>query len=117
MLRVCGGDNIFAQRQRRFPLAADLRQLPEGCSDRTAQRDCRYPRISLDEMVVLRPDVILLPDEPYPFTDADREDFLPFLDVPAVQQQRIYLIDGKVMSWYGVRIGESLKTLQVYLSR
>lgn len=117
MLWVCGGDNIFAQRERRFPLAADLQRQPERHNRHTAQRDRRYPRIGLDEMAALRPDIILLPDEPYVFTEADRDDFLPFIHVPAVQQQRIYLIDGKVISWYGTRIGESLRTLQGYLLR
>lgn len=115
MLWVCGGDNIFTHRQRRFPLAADLRQQPERRGKRTAQRDRRYPRIGLDEMAARRPDIILLPDEPYAFTAADRDDFLPFIDVPAVQHQRIFLIDGKVLSWYGTRIGKSLSTLQGYL--
>lgn len=117
MLWVCGGDNIFAHRRRRFPLAADLRQQPERRGKRTAQRDRRYPRIGLDEMAARCPDIILLPDEPYAFTEADRDDFLPFTDVPAIRYQRIYLIDGKVISWYGTRIGESLRTLQGYLSR
>ena len=112
MLRVCGGDNIFAQRQRRFPLAADLRQEAPTSTNRTVERDRRYPRVSLDEMASRRPDIILLPDEPYMFTEFDRDDFLSFNDVPAVQQQRIYLIDGKIISWYGTRIGESLRTLQ-----
>lgn len=117
MLWVCGGDNIFAQRNRRFPLAADLQRQPERDSASTSERDRRYPRIALDEMAGLRPDIIILPDEPYPFTDADRDDFLPFVNVPAVQQQRIYLIDGKVLTWYGIRIARSLKTLQGYLLR
>ena len=117
MLQVCGGDNIFAQRQRRFPLASDLQRQPERQQQRTANRDRRYPRITLDEMAALRPDVILLPDEPYPFTEADRDNFLPFDTIPAVRQQRIYLIDGKVLSWYGTRIGNSLSTLQGILLR
>lgn len=115
MLHVCGGDNIFAQRQRRFPLSADLRQAAQYSSTRTAARDRRYPRVSLDEMAARRPHVILLPDEPYLFTASDIDDFTAWQDVPAVQQQRIYLIDGKIISWYGTRIGASLRTLQKYL--
>jgi ABC-type Fe3+-hydroxamate transport system substrate-binding protein len=115
MLWVCGGDNIFAQRQRRFPLAADLSTQPARLSDRDAERDLRYPRLTLQEMAALRPEVILLPDEPYLFTAADVGDFTPFVDAPAVQQQRIHLIDGKLVSWYGPRIGRSLQTLRALL--
>ena len=115
VLRVCGGDNIFADRDRRFPLAADLGQQPERTGSRDAERDRRYPRVTLDEMAALRPDVILLPDEPYVFSEADVADFTAFTDVPAVSEQRIHLIDGKVLSWYGPRIGRSLRTLRALL--
>lgn len=111
-LRVCGGDNIFARRQRRFPLAADLGRHPEATGERYAERDRRYPRITLAEMATLAPEVILLPDEPYVFSTADTAAFTPFPDVPAVRDGRIYLIDGKMVSWYGPRIGHSLRTLR-----
>lgn len=112
MLQVCGGDNIFAQRQRRFPLRADLGQSPEATGTRYAARDRRYPRVTLAEMAALQPEVILLPDEPYVFGPGDLADFAPFTDVPAVQQGRIHLIDGKLVTWYGPRIGASLRTVR-----
>ncbi len=111
MLQMCGGDNIFAQRDRRFPLAADLGRESARLGDRDKGRDRRYPRVTLDEVATLRPEVILLPDEPYVFSEADLADFLPFTEVPAVATGRIHLIDGKLISWYGPRIGESLQTL------
>lgn len=114
-LRVCGGDNIFALRQRRFPLAADLGRQPEASGERDTGRDRRYPRITLDEMAALRPEVILLPDEPYAFSTDDIADFTPFPEVPAVRHGRLYLIDGKMVSWYGLRIGHSLRTLRELL--
>jgi len=114
-LRVCGGDNIFARRQRRFPLAADLGQQPEATGARYEERDRRYPRITLEEMAALRPEVILLPDEPYVFREADMADFTPFLEVPAVRDRRIYCIDGKIVTWYGPRLGQNLRTLRELL--
>jgi ABC-type Fe3+-hydroxamate transport system substrate-binding protein len=115
ILRVCGGENIFADRDRRFPLAADLGQQPERTGSRDVERDRRYPRVTLEEMAARRPDVILLPDEPYVFSEADVADFAAFTDVPAVSEQRIHLIDGKLLSWYGPRIGQSLRTLRTLL--
>ena len=112
MLAACGGDNVFADRHRRFPLAADLGRQPESVCERHAARDRRYPRVSLDEMAARCPEVILLPDEPYPFSDADLPDFAPFIDVPAVRDGRVHLIDGKIVSWYGPRIGRSLRALR-----
>ena len=66
-------------------------------------------------MAALQPEVILLPDEPYVFSATDVADFLPFANVPAVHQRRIHLIDGKLVSWYGARLGDSLQTLRVLL--
>jgi ABC-type Fe3+-hydroxamate transport system substrate-binding protein len=116
MLRVCGGENIFAERRRRFPLAADLGQAPERTGNRHAERDRRYPRVTLEEMADLQPEVILLPDEPYVFSEADLDDFRPFDEVPAVRHGRLHLIDGKIVSWYGSRMGESLRLLRELLS-
>ena len=112
MLTACGGDNVFADRHRRFPLAADLGRQPEAEDRRHEARDRRYPRVSLDEMAAHRPEVILLPDEPYPFSDVDLSDFAPFTDVPAVLDGRVHLIDGKIVSWYGPRIGRNLRALR-----
>ena len=112
MLAACGGDNVFADRHRRFPLAADLGRQAEAEDQRHEARDRRYPRVSLDEMAARRPAVILLPDEPYPFSDADLPDFAPFAEVPAVRDGRVHLIDGKIVSWYGPRIGRSLRALR-----
>jgi ABC-type Fe3+-hydroxamate transport system substrate-binding protein len=114
-LWVCGGDNIFAHRRRRFPLAVDLGAPCEPGRTRDAERDQRYPRVTLVEMAALQPEVILLPDEPYAFSATDVADFLPFVDVPAVHQRRIHLIDGKLVSWYGVRLGDSLQALRALL--
>lgn len=111
MLAACGGDNVFADRRRRFPLAADLGRQSEVDDQRGEGRDRRYPRVTLEEMAAHRPEVILLPDEPYPFSEADLADFDPFAAVPAVHDARVHLIDGKIVSWYGPRIGQSLRAL------
>jgi ABC-type Fe3+-hydroxamate transport system substrate-binding protein len=115
MLESCGGANVFAERERRFPLAADLGQQPEWEDTRVTGRDRRYPRVSLDEMAGLLPEVILLPDEPYRFSEADRTDFAGFPRVPAVHDSRIHVIDGKIVCWYWSRMDESLKTLRQLL--
>jgi hypothetical protein len=107
----------FAPRQRRFLLGADLGQQPKHTNDRAAERDRHYPRVTLEEMAALQPEVILLPDEPYVFSAADMADFIPFANVPAVRDRRMHLIDGKLVSWYGPRIGRSLRVLQALLLR
>ena len=71
--------------------------------------DVRYPRITLDEVVERKPDVILLPNEPHPFTEADAEVFRA-LDTPA--KSRIVFTDGKDLCWYGARSVEGLPRLR-----
>jgi ABC-type Fe3+-hydroxamate transport system substrate-binding protein len=92
MLAVCGGDNVFAG-------------LPT-----------RYPEISLAEVAQARPEVILLPDEPYRFRGAHLADFAPFPEIPAVRDGRIHLVDGKLLSWYGPRIERALAILPPLLT-
>jgi ABC-type Fe3+-hydroxamate transport system substrate-binding protein len=115
MLEACGGTNIFAERERRFPLAADLGQRSEWERARVEGRDRRYPRVTLEEMAGLMPEVILLPDEPYRFTEAALADFAGLVQVPAVRDKRIYLIDGKTVCWYWSRLDESLRSLRELL--
>lgn len=112
LLRVCGGTNVFANRQRQYPLKADLGQSEPYATDdpRLEGRDVRYPRITLDEVVAMQPDVILLPSEPYHFTEADIAIFAT-LDIPAAKNNRIYLIDGSYLTWHGTRIAYALNEL------
>jgi ABC-type Fe3+-hydroxamate transport system substrate-binding protein len=67
VLAACGARNLFADQRR-------------------------YPKIDLAAARALGPDAILLPSEPYPFSEAD---------LPSVE--RGLLVDGTVLCWYGPR--------------
>lgn len=110
LLKDCGALNIFAERERQFPLKADQGQAePRPADDpQTAGRDTRYPRVTLDEVVAAQPDVILLPSEPYQFTEADLPMFTA-LDVPAAKNSQIHLVDGSLLSWHGIRLAFALE--------
>jgi ABC-type Fe3+-hydroxamate transport system substrate-binding protein len=110
-LDLVGGQNIFADRPRRYPLAADLGKAPPLPPERIAGRDTRYPRVTLDEVVARQPDVVILPDEPHAFTEADAEVFRK-LDIPAAKTGRIVFCDGKDLMWYGARGIEGLDRLR-----
>lgn len=89
VLRVCGGENV--------------------CGGST-----RYPVVALEEVEALQPEVVLLPDEPYPFSAEDLAEFYT-LDIPAAREDRIYLVDGKLLTWYGPRMASSLSQLSALL--
>src|SRR5919107_2339918 len=89
VLRTCGGENV--------------------CGGYT-----RYPVVSLEEVEKLRPEVVLLPDEPYPFSAEDLAEFYK-LYIPAAREDRIHLVDGKLLTWYGPRMASSLTQLAALL--
>jgi ABC-type Fe3+-hydroxamate transport system substrate-binding protein len=89
VLETCGGENV--------------------CGNFT-----RYPVVGLQEVEALKPEVVLLPDEPYPFSAEDLAEFYA-LDIPAAREDRIHLVDGKLLTWYGPRMASSLTQLAALL--
>lgn len=113
VLAKVGGMNVFAGRDRRYPLEADLGTAePEDPGD----RDTRYPRVTIEEIIEAKPDVILLPNEPYAFEESHKaqiEDWLS--ETPAVQTGRVHLIDGSLLTWHGTRLAKAVSELPSYL--
>ncbi len=114
MLDLAGAWNIFEDRPRRYPLAADIGDAEELPLQRIGNRDTRYPRISLQEVIERQPDIILLPDEPHAFSEKDAEIFRN-LPTPAGQFNRIVFCDGKDLMWYGQRAVEGLPRLRALI--
>lgn len=69
----------------------------------------RYPEVTLDEVAALRPDLVLLPDEPYPFGESDAARFAEI--APA------RVVDGRLLWWCGPRIPAALATLREIFAR
>jgi ABC-type Fe3+-hydroxamate transport system substrate-binding protein len=107
MLAVCGAANVFADRERRYPLAADLGRAPALPSEKTEGRDVRYPRVTVEEVVARAPELVLLPDEPHPFSEDDAEEFRR-LDIPAARRGAVVRTGGKDLCWYGARSVEGI---------
>ncbi|UQA61853.1 helical backbone metal receptor [Polyangium aurulentum] len=115
MLDLVGAHNVFSDRERRYPLAADLGKAAPLPPSRVGARDTRYPRVSLDELVAQKPDLVLLPDEPHAFTEADADVFRG-LDIPAAKTGRVVFCDGKDLMWYGARSVEGIERLRAIVS-
>ena len=116
MLAQAGADNAFADRERKYPLAADLGRRSPIAADRAAGRDRRYPRITGEELIARAPDLVLLPDEPYAF-GADDVAEMTGLDIPAARRGAIALTSGKDLFWYGARALEGLPRLRALVGR
>ena len=91
MIELCGGVNVFAERG-----------------------DRRYPVVRLADVIEARPDVVLLPDEPYAFGSRDVAELMR-LDLPAARAGRVHCVDGTWVSWYGPRIRPALNGLRALL--
>jgi ABC-type Fe3+-hydroxamate transport system substrate-binding protein len=116
MLDLAGAQNVFADRQRRYPLAADLGKAKPLSAEKTAGRDTRYPRVTLDEVVARGPELVLLPDEPHPFTEDDAEVFRA-LAIPAASRGAVVRTGGKDLCWYGAQTIEGLPRVRALVER
>ena len=85
LLHCAGGENVCAE-------------CPE-----------RYPVVALHAIAHADPEIVLLPDEPYPFADRHRAMLGELSGTSAWRQGRIHLIDGKGLSWYGHRTAPALR--------
>ena len=88
LISFCGGLNLYAENQD------------------------RYPEISIDDIVSAQPDIIVLPSEPFPFKKKHADEINRCKDIPAVRNNRVYLADGELFSWYGVRMIPGLPYVQ-----
>lgn len=114
MLQVVGATNVFRDRQRRYPLAADVGNAVAMTGEKVVGRDTRYPRVSLQEVTDRKPDVVILPDEPHPFTEEDAHVFRS-LDIPAALHGTVVRTEGKDLCWYGARTVEGLPRLEALM--
>jgi ABC-type Fe3+-hydroxamate transport system substrate-binding protein len=74
--------------------------------------DSRYPEVTPDDLGARRPELVLLPSEPYPFKERHVTEVahaLPGADVR--------LVDGRDLFWWGIRTPNALPRLRDALIR
>lgn len=62
----------------------------------------RYPELSDDDIKCLKPDLILLSSEPYPFREKHCDELMH-----VIPSSKIILVDGQMFSWYGSRLAKA----------
>jgi ABC-type Fe3+-hydroxamate transport system substrate-binding protein len=72
----------------------------------------RYPEVVLDEIAARHADLVLLPDEPYPFKARHVEEVKA-----AVGEAAVHLVNGRDLFWWGVRTTAALSRLRDALRR
>lgn len=71
----------------------------------------RYPRVELGDLAASGADVIVLPDEPYPFSASDGPEMFP--------DHSVALVSGRSLTWYGPSLttARALLTAQLEAAR
>jgi ABC-type Fe3+-hydroxamate transport system substrate-binding protein len=70
-----------------------------GIRNLYAEAADRYPKVPLEQLVAARPDLVVLPDEPYPFAADDGPEAFP--GIPSA------LVSGRLLTWYGPSLAEA----------
>jgi ABC-type Fe3+-hydroxamate transport system substrate-binding protein len=108
VLARVGIENVFGDRSRLYPLAADLgKAAPQDA----AGRDERYPRLSREELRARNPELIILPDEPHAFSAEDEASLRETLP-----NARVVRVSGKDLFWYGAWTIDGLPRLAAQLT-
>lgn len=114
LLESCGAHNVFNERPRLYPLSADLGRSEPHAQERVAGRDTRYPRTRIEEALERGAQAILLPDEPYAFSEADA---LALRAEIAGSGCLVEPIDGKLLFWYGTQLARAVDSLMEQIAR
>ena len=59
----------------------------------------RYPELSAEQIAFLKPDLIFLSSEPYPFREKHIDELRQINE-----SARVIMVDGEMFSWYGSRL-------------
>ena len=95
LIRLAGGENVFESHVR----------------------GNRYPQVELSEVARADPAVILLPSEPYRFGRRHRRELQALQSITAARNAHVFLLDGRLLTWYGPRAQEGLEKLEELFDR
>ena len=89
LLSLCGAENIFA-----------------------GNSSVRFPVVTPEDVAAADPEIILLPGDPFPFSEADCEAIKVLLPgLAAVKEARILTVDGRLLFWPAAMLGEAVQQL------
>jgi iron complex transport system substrate-binding protein len=60
----------------------------------------RYPVVTPEDLTAVNPDLVILPDEPFPFREKHVEELVT---LTGLSRERFRLADGELLSWHGPR--------------
>ncbi|MGI8891904.1 MAG: ABC transporter substrate-binding protein [Bacteroidia bacterium] len=94
---VAGGDTFINDMMKRAGLI------------NVFQNQNRYPETTREELNQLKPDIILLSSEPFPFKEKHRQEM-----EKSCTGSRVLPVDGEMFSWYGSRLLKAADYLKTF---
>jgi ABC-type Fe3+-hydroxamate transport system substrate-binding protein len=87
-----------------------------GAQNVFADDDGRYPERDPEEAIEAGARAVLLPTEPYPFHTKEDAVVLELIEA-GFPRERISLVDGEALTWYGAREAEGLRVVAATVQR
>lgn len=69
-------------------------------------KESRYPEMDLQALILLKPELVFLSSEPFPFSEKHIEELKL-----AIPDAKVMLVDGEIFSWYGSRLVKAVQYL------
>src|SRR5438045_1629162 len=88
-----------ARRRRAAPAAADVLA---ACGLANVFLEARYPRPSLAELAARKPELVVLPGEPYPWTEGEADELVRELAALGTRARAVR-VPGEALTWWGTR--------------
>lgn len=76
-----------------------INDMLERCGFENVAGSTRYPELTEEKLVEIKPELVLLSSEPFPFGETHIRDLQELLP-----NAKIMLVDGELISWYGSRM-------------
>ena len=76
----------------------------------------RYPTLTPGDLFARAPDLVFLPDEPFPFAARHADALVALSPDPAAWWPRLQLVDGSLFAWHGTRLLKGLRWLSEAVS-
>lgn len=83
-----------------------------GCFNVFTGRGTRYPTVELADAAGRKPDLVLLPTEPYPFKERHAAEV-----AEALPDAEVTIVDGQDLFWWGIRTPGAVDRLAEALAR
>jgi ABC-type Fe3+-hydroxamate transport system substrate-binding protein len=81
-----------------------------GAQNVFGDAEARYPERGPDEALEAGARAVLLPTEPYPFHKKE-ESVLEELEEAGFPRERVHLVDGEALTWYGARAPDGIRAI------